>query len=263
MEGMRKIIDKSTLFFLFFSIIATIVLFFPIFFLVFTTPPDGYFKAISDKEVIRAIMLSILTASLTTIFAIIIGVPFAYFLARYQFRGRDFIDSLIDIPILLPHSVAGIVLLSTFGPNQLLGKGLEIIGISIVDSIFGIVLAQFFVSAPLLIKTTKAVFESIGEDYIKAARVFGARRIRAFLEIELPMAQRGILAGAVLCWARAVSEFGAVIILTYYPYTAPVLIFIKFTTEGLKASKPISALLVLITLAIFLAIKKLGGVRYA
>ena len=140
---------------------------------------------------------------------------------------------------------------------------LKNIGIYFVDTLWGIVLAQFFVSAPLLIKSALVSFRSIDDAIIKVARSLGASPLRVFADIELPLAMRGINTGAILCWMRAISEFGAVIILTYYPYTAPVLIFIKFTTEGLRASKPISALLVLITLVIFLAIKKLGGVRYA
>ncbi len=257
-------IDKSLLFFLFFSMIITIILIFPTFFMLVTTPPQDLASATLDREVIAAISVSILTSTATTLLAIFLGVPFAYFLSRYEFKGKNIIDSLLDIPILLPHTVAGVVILCTFGPHQILGKGLRALGISLIDTIYGIIIAQFFVSAPLLIKTVKAVFDSLGTDYLKAARVYGASKIRVFFEIELPMASRGIATGALLCWARALSEFGAVIILAYYPYTAPVLVFIKFTTEGLRASKPISSLLVLITLIIFIILKRVGGgVRYA
>jgi len=250
---MRK--DSFTLFLVFPSIILSIILFFPVINLLATTSATQYIEAFLDTEVRLAIFLSLFTATLTTILAVILGVPFAYILARKNFPFKSIVDSLVDLPILIPHTVAGIALLTLFGPRALIGSMLKNFGLIFTGTIYGIVLAQFFVSAPLLIKTTKEVLLKIDERFIKAARTLGASPRNIFLDIELPLSARGILTGAILCWARAISEFGAVIILAYYPYTAPVLIYIRFETWGLSASKSISALLLLVTLSIFILLK--------
>ena len=247
--------DSFTFLLAFLSIILSIILFFPVINLLATTSISQYIGAFLDTEVRLAIFLSLFTATLTTVLAIILGVPLAYILARKDFPFRNVIDSLVDLPILIPHTVAGIALLTLFGPRALIGSTLRNIGLVFTSTIYGIILAQFFVSAPLLIKTTKEVLLKIDENIIKVARTLGASSREVFFDIELPLSARGILTGAILCWARAISEFGAVIILAYYPHTAPVLIYIRFETWGLSASKPISALLLLVTLLIFILLK--------
>ena len=237
------------------SLVLTIVLFFPVLYLIFSTSVGEYLYAIGDREVLLSIYLSILTASIATVISAIFGIPLAYILARKEFPFKDFIDSLLDLPILIPHTVAGIALLTVFGPRALIGSALKDFGIVFTNTIYGIVLAQVFVSSPLLVKTVKEVIAKIDESYVKSARTLGASALRAFFDIELPLAKRGIVTGAILCWARAVSEFGAIIILAYYPTTAPVLIFIRFETVGFSAAKAISALLLVVTLAIFIVLK--------
>ena len=249
---------RSIYYFLAMSLVATIILFLPIITLLATTPISGYISIFMDKEAMLAIFLSVLSATITTLLAIFLGVPLAYILARYDFFGKRFIEEFLDLPIMLPHTVAGIALLTLFGPRALIGSMLKNIGIYFVDTLWGIVLAQFFVSAPLLIKSALVSFRSIDDAIIKVARSLGASPLRVFADIELPLAMRGINTGAILCWMRAISEFGAVIILAYYPMTAPVLIFFRFTTQGLSASKPIAAVLLLITIVIFAILKYSG-----
>jgi len=243
------------------SLILTIILFLPIISLIVSTSPEEYVQAATNMEVLLAIFLSILSATIATIMAIILGVPFAYILARYEFAGRSIIEEMLDLPIMLPHTVAGIALLSLFGPRALIGSALANIGVYFVDTLLGIVLAQFFVSAPLLIKSALASFRSIDISLVKVARSLGGSQIRVFLDIELPLAMRGIGAGTVMCWMRAVSEFGAVIILAYYPMTAPILIYVRFTTQGLSASRPIAALMLIVTLIMFVVLKYLSNPR--
>ncbi|MGQ4891411.1 MAG: ABC transporter permease [Candidatus Njordarchaeia archaeon] len=240
---------------LFLSLITTIILFLPILTLIFSTSPNQYIEGITDSEVMTAIFLSILTASVTTLLANFLGIPVAYLLVRKDFPLRETVESFIDLPILIPHTVAGIALLTVFGPRAPLGSLTRTIGINFTSTVFGIILAQFFVSAPLLINTVKEVLAKIDEGYLKAARSLGATPFNVFRDIELPLIKKGILTGSILCWARALSEFGAVIILAYYPYTAPVLVYIRFETQGLSAALSISALLLVITLFIFSILK--------
>ncbi|MEX0569593.1 MAG: ABC transporter permease [Candidatus Njordarchaeota archaeon] len=246
---------KTTTLFLFFSFATTIILFLPIINLVLSTSPSEYWSVVRDRAALLAIMFSIGSATITTILAFILGIPLAYILARYEFNGRNIIEEMLDIPIMLPHTVAGIALLSLFGPRAPIGSALSMIGLYFMDTFWGIVLAQFFVSSPILIKTSITAFRSIDEQIIKVARSLGASNFRLFIDIELPLAKREITTGAILCWMRSISEFGAVIILAYYPMTAPVLIFYKFTTSGLSASRPIAAVLLLICLGIFVMLK--------
>jgi len=252
-------LKNHTIFFAILSIALTIILFLPIITLLVTTPLSGYVSVFSDEDALLAIFLSILSATVTTILAYTFGIPFAYLIARYNFIGKRLIEEFLDIPIMLPHTVAGIAILTLLGPRALIGSSLSAIGILFVDTFWGIVIAQFFVSSPILIKSAIAAFRSIDEQIIKVARSLGASQFRVFIEIELPLASRGINTGAVLCWMRAISEFGAVIILAYYPMTAPVLIFYRFTTSGLRASKPIASVLLLICLGIFVALKHMSS----
>jgi len=238
-----------------FSLVSTVILFLPILMLLLSTPPSSYLEVLLDRASMLAIYLSILSATVTTIFAYIFGIPLAYVLARYDFKGSKFVEELLDVPIMLPHTVAGIALLTVFGPKTYFGSALSSLGIYFTDTFWGIVLAQFFVSSPILIKSSITAFRSIDEQIIKVARSLGASRLRVLFDIELPLASKGINTGAILCWMRAISEFGAVIILAYYPMTAPVLIFHRFTTQGLSAARPVAAVLLLLCLGIFVVLK--------
>ena len=251
--------DSFYLVFLVFSIIASVILFYPILNLIFSTSPKQYLEGLTDTEVLMAIYLSILTASITTLVANLFGIPMAYILVRKSLPFRETLESLIDLPILIPHTVAGIALLTVFGPRAPLGSLLAMSGFQFTNTVFGIVLAQFFVSSPLLINTVKEVLSKIDEGYIKAARSLGASPFDVFRDIELPLIKKGVLTGSILCWARALSEFGAVIILAYYPYTAPVLVYVRFETRGLSAALSVSALLLVITLVIFSILKYVQG----
>ena len=141
-----------------------------------------------------------------------LGTPLAYLLARYEFRGKFFVDLLIDLPIVLPPTVAGVALLVALGRRGVVGEHLDDGGITIGFTTTAVVLAQLFVSAPFYIRTVKAGFEAVEPVYEGVAWTLGASPLRTFFRITLPLAWPSIVAGAILCWARALSELGATLI---------------------------------------------------
>ena len=164
----------------------------------------------SRTEAISAAMaLSLLTSVETLAFAIIVGTPAAFALARVPFRGRAIANALVEIPIILPPAVAGLALLMAFGRRGLVGVWLADAGISLAFSTTGVVVAQCFVAMPFYVRTARAAFERADRDLEAAAMVDGATGWGAFRHVTLPVALPSLGAGAVLCWSRALGEFGA------------------------------------------------------
>ena len=149
-------------------------------------------------------------------------MPLAYILARGSFRGRGVIQSVVDLPLVVPHTVAGIALLFLLGRTGWVGGPAAHLGVSFYGSQWGIVAAMLFVSAPFAVNSARVAFEAIDPRLERAARSLGASPWHAFRRITLPLGLRGVLTGAVLVYARSISEFGAVVIIAYYPATAPV-----------------------------------------
>ncbi len=221
-------------------------------------PPGELIKVASDPEVLRALATSFATATITTLLSLALGTPLAYALSRAGRRMRSVAEAVLAVPVLLPHSAAGVALLSVLGPASPF-RGLRDI---VLDAPLGIIAAQAFVSAPLLIFSARAAFDDVPVDLELAARSLGASRLRTFFWVSLPLARRGILAGALLTWARALSEFGAVVVLAYYPMTVPVLVYHRFLAWGLRGSQPVVALLVLLTAVILACLTCLGVSPY-
>jgi molybdate/tungstate transport system permease protein len=215
-------------------------------------------KTILDSEVTGAIGLTLYTALLATLVGFVLGVPLAYLLARHNFPGKRLIEGLIDVPIVVPHTAAGIALLFVFGRRFLLGSAFETIGITFVDSIAGIVIAMLFVSIPFLIDSAKEGFKKVDVRLEKVARTLGASPWQAFYRISFPLAWRSILAGNIMMWARGISEFGAVIILAYHPMIAPVLVYERFETYGLDYARPIAVLLILVSVLVFIVLRTIA-----
>ena len=161
--------------------------------------------------------------------------------------------------MMIPHIVAGIALYCVFMRSGLIGAPLEKIGIIFTDTFLGIVVAMLFMSFPYLVNTAKEGFRSVDVRLENVARSLGASPWKVFREISFPLAFPSIFNGVVLCWARGISEFSAVLILAYFPKSAPILIYEKFTTFGLASSRPISVLLILICLLIFVFLRKPKG----
>jgi molybdate/tungstate transport system permease protein len=151
--------------------------------------------------------------------------------------------------------VAGVALIVLLGPGSVLGSTLEGLGLPISGSLLGIVIAQVFVASPFLVKTAMTAFESVPLQYELASRSLGASPAATFARISLPLASRGILVGATLAWARAVSEFGCIVLFASSPVTAPVLVHTEFLRAGASESRPIAILLLIICLWIFVMLQ--------
>ncbi|HVO36784.1 MAG TPA: ABC transporter permease [Candidatus Acidoferrum sp.] len=213
----------------------------------------------TDARTLNAIFISFYCAFLATAFIFILGVPFAYVVAKYDFHGKRFLDSVIDLPILIPHNAAGLALLLVLAPTSPIGEALGLFGVRFIDTIFGIVVAMAFVSAPFLIRSAQEAFESVGPTMEKTARSLGASSFQVFRHVTFPLAFKGIVTGCLLTWARAVSEFGAVVILAYFPKTAPVYMYDVFEglgeNGGLSAALPIGSLLIILAIIILFGFK--------
>lgn len=222
--------------------------------------PEGIIEAASDPMVMESILLTLYSSFLATIIAMIFGTPLAYVLARHNFHGKSIVESIIDVPVIIPHSVAGIALYAFFMRRSVVGEAFSNIGIIFEDSLWGIVVAMLFVSTPFYVNTAREGFQSINPRLERVARTLGASQWKSFYSITLPLALRHLFSGAVMAWARGISEFGAVIMIAFYPMIAPVLIFYRFTTHGLKGSQPIAVLLILICFGVFVFLR--ASIKY-
>ena len=216
---------------------------------------------VREADVRQALLVSIEAAFLATVLAAIGGIPLAYLLARREFAGKRVIEGLIDLPIVFPHTAAGIALLLVFGRSGALGSAFAHVGLTFTDTLAGIVVAMLFVSLPFLVDTSREAFALVDPGYERAARTLGAGPGLAFLRVALPMARRGVWAGALLMWARGMSEFGAIVILAYNPKTMSVLVYERFEGAGLDAAKPAALLIVLLALVVFVVVRSLSGRR--
>jgi molybdate/tungstate transport system permease protein len=176
------------------------------------------------------------------------GTPIAYLLSRSDFRGRALVSAALDLPLLIPHPVAGIALLLVFGRESATGGALLQLGLRVVGSPLGIVCAMLFVSAPLYISGAREAFARVDRRYEAVARTLGDDAWGSFRRVTLPLSRRGIIAAAVVMWARAVSEFGAIVILTYNPQVISVLSYDRYTTWGLDEALPVAAVMAVLAL---------------
>ncbi len=220
-----------------------------------STTPTDFLKSFGDPEVLQSVGLTFGAAAIATSLALVTGVPLAYLLARRKFTGKRLLEAVINLPVVIPHTAAGIALLLVFGRRGLLGQWLSPLGITFTDNLAGIVVAMLFVSLPFLVNLSREAFALVDEEFEKVALIDGASQWQAFFTVTLPLAWRGVLGGAVMMWARGISEFGAVVILAYHPKIVPVLIFERFEGFGLDAAQPIALLLILVALVVFISLR--------
>ncbi|CCQ34936.1 ABC transporter, permease protein (plasmid) [Halorhabdus tiamatea SARL4B] len=173
-------------------------------------------------------------------------MPLAYWLARTDGAVTKIVLAVVILPLVLPPTVGGIVLLTVFGPSSPLGEAAIAAGFPLTRSLAGVVLAQTFVASPFVVVTAKAAFESVDQTLEYASRSLGKSRWTTARHVTLPLAGPGILAGVTLAFARAIGEFGATMMLAYYPRTMPVQIWVAFIELGLDNAYPVAILLVLI-----------------
>lgn len=207
----------------------------PILALLLRVSPVELGANLASAEVRQAIWLSLTTTALSTLLGLTLGTPLAYLLARRRFRGHGVLDTLVDLPMVLPPSVAGIALLLAFGRRGIFGQWLDEAGISIAFTAVAVVLAQTFVAAPFYIKTAIAGFEGVDRELEQAAAVDGANARQVFARITVPLCWPVLLGGLVMSWARALGEFGATIIFAgNFPgrtQTMPLAIYIGFELD--------------------------------
>jgi molybdate/tungstate transport system permease protein len=220
--------------------------------------PSALVEALTQPEVSRSLGLTFGAAVMTTALAALGGVPLAYLLARRRFPGKGLVEAVIDLPVVVPHTAAGIALLMVFGGKGLVGSWLAPLGIFFTDSLWGIVVAMGFVSLPYLVNMSREAFALVDEELELIALVEGATPWGAFCRVSLPLAWRGVVGGMMMMWARGVSEFGAVVILAYHPKIVPTLIYELFEGFGLKAAQPVAALLILAVLLVFSLVRRIA-----
>jgi molybdate/tungstate transport system permease protein len=236
---------------------ATVVVFilFPLIEMVIQPSLQDLRETIQDPDVVRSIWLSIYASGLAGIISFIIGTPFAYLLARKFFFVKKLVESIIDLPIMIPHPVVGIAILGLAGKNHWLGNLMQQVGIHIMGTVTGIVTVLTFVGLPFYVNTVKTGFETIPVRLENVSRSLGASLTRTFFRVTFPLAWRAMLVGIIMCCARAISEFGAIVIVAYHPMIAPVMIYERFTAYGLKYSQPVAVWLILVCLVLFLLLR--------
>jgi len=251
------ITNRMTVTFVLLGLVIFLFIIVPLLKMIVASDPKILLDTALDSKVISAIWLTLYAALIATTIGFFLGVPLAYLLARFDFPGKNLVEGLIDVPIVVPHTAAGIALLFVFGRNFLVGRGFHLIGIDFVDSIGGIVIAMLFVSVPFLIDSAKEGFKKVDVRLEKVSRTLGASPWQSFFRVSFPLAWRSIVAGNIMMWARGISEFGAVIILAYHPMIAPTLIFERFESYGLAYSRPVAVLLILLCVIIFIVLRTL------
>lgn len=224
------------------------------------TGGSQFLETVEDKEVLQSVWLTIWVSFASTLIFSLGAIPLAWLLARKNFPAKNIIQGIIDLPIVLPHTAAGIALLGFISRDGILGKAASTLGLDLVNHPAGIALAMAFVSLPFLINAARDGFMAVPERLEKAALNLGASYTKVFFTISLPLAWRSITTGFVMMFARGMSEFGAIVIIAYHPMVAPVLIYERFSSYGLNYARPAAVFFILIAL-IFLIVLRLFSLK--
>jgi molybdate/tungstate transport system permease protein len=227
----------------------------PLLGLLFGTSPETFVATIKDKEVTDSIWLTLITSMAATILMGIGAIPLAYLLARKNFCCKRIILGIIDLPVVIPHSAAGIALLTIISRDGLVGKSAGTFDINLVGHPLGIMAAMAFVSVPFLLNAARDGFAEVPVRLEKAAQNLGASHFKTFFSISLPLAKRSVISGLILMFARGMSEFGAVIIVAYHPMITPVLIYERFNSFGLNYARPVALLFIAVCLVFFIILR--------
>ncbi|HBX51054.1 MAG TPA: molybdenum ABC transporter permease [Bacteroidales bacterium] len=252
-KAMFKKPDILQLIFIFLGGLLLLFIIAPIAGMLISTSPIEVFQTAADKEVQSSIWLTLWTSMAGVIIFGLGAIPLAWIFARKKFFMKRLLLGLINIPVIIPHSAAGIALLGLVSRNTMVGGLAEHAGFNFVNSPAGIIIAMAFVSIPYLLNSAIDGFTSVPEHLEKAALTLGASRARVFFTISLPLAARQIFTGLIMMWGRGLSEFGAVVIIAYHPMITPVMIFERFNSFGLSYAKPVTVLFICICLVIFVA----------
>ena len=236
----------------------------PILNLLFTTEPARILAMARDPSVRDALALTLSAAAIATLISVLLGIPLGYVLAREEFVGKPVVEGIVDMPVVIPHTIAGIALLFIFGRAGIVGAPLKsAFHILLSDSYWGIVLAMLFVGVPFIVNHSRDGFLKVDPRMENVARSLGASRLGAFFRVTVPLTWRALLSGAIMTWARAISEFGSVAVIAYYPKTINTLLFEWYNFFGYAYTKPLAALLLLVALAIFVTLRAVAGLKRA
>lgn len=213
--------------------------------------------ALVSPVVLDALVLSLLTTAVSLVLTVAFGLPLAVVLARRRFRGKGLIEALIDLPIVLPPSVAGLALLLVFGRRGLLAPPLDVLGVTVPFTTIAVIVAQVFVSAPFFIRSARTGIAAVDRDLEDAARVDGASEGQVFRAVTVPLAGTALAAGLVLAWARSLGEFGATIMFAGNvegrTQTLPLVVYGEFQGGDVDASVAAAAILVIAAFAVLVA----------
>ena len=221
-------------------------------------PQAGFWDALQRPLVTKTLRLSLSTSGISLVGSLVCGTPVAYLLARRRFPGAAMIETLIDMPMVLPPSVAGVALLMTFGRRGLLGSWFSLFGLSIAFTPVAVILAQSFVSLPLYIRAARAGFHSVDQELERVAYTLGHSPLSTFTRVTVPLAFPALLSGAVMAWARALGEFGATIMFAGNflgrTQTMPLAIYTAMESD-LTAALALSVILVIVSFSVLLGVR--------
>ena len=244
--------------------IALVYIIYPLFSILIFVEPNSLLESLIRPTVVDAFLLSIGTASISTLLIALFGIPLAYCLSRYKFPGRSVAQIIIVIPLVLPPLASGALLLGVFNPQSFLDRLFP--NVEFTQSIIGIIIAQTYVASPFMILASMAAFDSIDKSLENVARVLGKRNLEVFVRISIPLAKKGILIGIMMTWIRAIGELGATLMLAYNPHTISIQIYEDNAVGGLSQSIPgiiLSILLSIILIIVYSIImkKSSGNIR--
>lgn len=249
---------RGSLFSLIMLILSSLVLLFilaPLAGIFIKTGGSELLETVNDREVRDSIWITLLVSFSATFLFAFAAIPLSWVLARKEFPLKGVVQGLIDLPVVIPHTAAGIAVLGFISRDGFLGGIAGSLGLSLINNPAGIALAMAFVSIPFMINSARDGFASVPVRLEKAALTLGASHTRVFFTISLPLAWKSVMTGFVMMFARGMSEFGAVVIVAYHPMTAPVLIYERFSSFGLDYARPVSVLFIIVALTVFILLR--------
>ena len=237
-------------------LILVLYILYPFFGFLFVIEPAKLIESLKRTEIQDSVILSLTTATISTILVSIFGIPLAFVLARFQFKAKFLIRMIVILPLVLPPLASGTMLLGVFGPYSLIGK---IVTVDFTQSVIGVIIAQTYVASPFLILPTQAAFEFIPVRYEIVARTLGKKKWQVFFSVYLPLAKIGILVGLLMAWIRSIGELGATMMMAYNPHTVSIQIFEDNAIGGIRNSVAgiiLVIIIALVALTVFVLIRR-------
>jgi molybdate transport system permease protein len=230
----------------------------PVVALVSRVPPGQLIERLQDRALLEALRLSLLTSVIATLTVMLLGLPLAYLLATRTFPGKRLLEAVLELPMVLPPTVAGVGLLLAFGRRGLAGGALGALGLSVPFTTLAVIIAQVFVAAPFFIAATRAGLTEVDRRYLDAAATLRSSPARSLFQVMLPLAFPSLLAGAAMTWARALGEFGATITfagnMPGVTQTMPLAVYLALQTD-LDAAVAMSVLMLALSLGVLLGVR--------